>query len=142
LIQIAILTGFRERHRQMKLTDISVSQLERLIPLLKEKESLQAKLDKVNADLSRLEGGKPVAVKNGKLEVVPKTRKRRSRRRGGMQGAVLKVLGAAGAKGVKVKELAAMAKVNPASLNTWLYTAGKKISGLKKLAPGLFAYQA
>ena len=59
-----------------------------------------------------------------------------------MQGAVLKVLGAAGAKGVKVKELAAMAKVNPASLNTWLYTAGKKISGLKKLAPGLFAYHA
>jgi hypothetical protein len=40
------------------------------------------------------------------------------------------------------EELAALAKVNPGSLNTWLYTAGKKISGLKKLAPGLFAYQA
>jgi hypothetical protein len=126
----------------MKLTDISVSQLERLIPLLKEKESLQAQLDKVNADLSRLEGGEPVTVKSGKLAVAPKAGKRRSRRRGGMQGAVLKVLGAAGAKGMKVKQLASLAKVNPASLNTWLYTAGKKISGLKKLAPGLFAYQA
>jgi hypothetical protein len=126
----------------MKLTDISVSQLERLIPLLKEKESLQAQLDKVNADLGRLEKGKPVTVRNGKLAAAPKSGKRRSRRRGGMQGVVLKVLGAAGAKGMKVKELAALAKVNPGSLNTWLYTAGKKISGLKKLAPGLFAYQA
>jgi hypothetical protein len=126
----------------MKLTDISVSQLERLIPLLKEKVSLQAQLDKVNADLSRLEGGKPITVKSEKLAAAPKTGKRRSRRRGGMKGAVLKVLGTAGAKGMKVKELATMAKVNPASLNTWLYTAGKKISGLKKLAPGLFAYQA
>jgi hypothetical protein len=142
LIQVTILTGFRERHHQMKLTDISASQLERLIPLLKEKESLQAQLAKVNADLSRLEGGKPITVESGKVAAAPKRRKRRSRRRGGMQGAVLKVLGAAGAKGMKVKELAELAKVNPASLNTWLYTAGKKTSGLKKLAPGLFAYQA
>jgi phage antirepressor YoqD-like protein len=59
-----------------------------------------------------------------------------------MQAAVLKVLEVAGAKGMTVRDLAAKAKVNPSSLNTWLYTAGKKLSGLKKLSPGVFAYKS
>jgi hypothetical protein len=125
----------------MKPTDLSVAQLERIIPLLKEKESLQAQLDKVNAALSRLENDQTATAKNEALPIASKTTNRRTKRRGGLRAAVLKVLEAAGAKGMPVKELASKAKVNRGSLNTWLYTSGKKIPGLKKLAPGMFAYK-
>jgi hypothetical protein len=125
----------------MKLTDLSVAQLERFIPLLKEKESLQAQLHRVDAELSQLERGPAKSAKNESLSGVPKAIRRRSSRRGGILAAVLAVLEGAGAKGIAVKELATKAKVNPGSLNTWLYTAGKKIPGLKKLSPGVFGYK-
>jgi hypothetical protein len=125
----------------MKPTDLSVAQLERIIPLLKEKESLQTQLDKVNAALSRLENGRTATTKSEAAPIAPKTTNRRSRRRGGLRAAVLKVLETADAKGMSVKELASKAKVNRGSLNTWLYTSGKKISGLKKLSPGMFVYK-
>jgi hypothetical protein len=95
----------------------------------------------VDAELSQLERGPAKSAKNESLSGVPKAIRRRSSRRGGILAAVLAVLEGAGAKGIAVKELATKAKVNPGSLNTWLYTAGKKIPGLKKLSPGVFGYK-
>jgi hypothetical protein len=127
----------------MNLSALSLKQLEHIVGLLKEKEALQTKLDGVNRDLQRLENGNGSARSASESlndSPPPKRIKKRSRRRGGLQQAVLKALKSAGAKGLTVKQLAVQAKVKQSSLAVWLYTSGKKISGFKKVAPGVFAY--
>lgn len=127
----------------MNLSALSLKQLEHIVGLLKEKEALQAKLDDVNRDLQGLENGNASAPRGSEsLNHSPRSKriKKRSHRRGGLQDAVLKALTSAGAKGLTVKQLAAQAKVKKSSLAVWLYTRGKKISGFKKVAPGVFAY--
>ena len=127
----------------MNLSALSLKQLEHIVGLLKEKEVLQTKLDCVNRDLKRLENGSGSALSASEsLNDLPHSKriKKRSRRRGGLQQAVLKVLKSAGAKGLTVKQLAVQAKVKKSSLAVWLYTSGKKISGFKKVTPGVFAY--
>ena len=127
----------------MNLSALSLKQLEHIVGLLKEKEVLQTKLDDVNRDLQRLEDGKgsSLSATESLNDSPPSKRfKKRSRRRGGLQQAVLKVLKSAGAKGLTVKQLAVQAKVKKSSLAVWLYTSAKKISGFKKVAPGVFAY--
>jgi hypothetical protein len=127
----------------MNLSALSLKQLEHIVGLLKEKEALQAKLDEINRDLQGMENGKVSAPSASEsLNHSPRSKriKKRSRRRGGLQEAVLKVLKSAGAKGLTVKQLVAQAKVKKSSLAVWLYTSGKKISGLKKVVPGVFAY--
>ena len=127
----------------MNLSALSLKQLEHIVGLLKEKEVLQTKLDGVNRDLQRLENGSGSALSASEsLNDLPHSKriKKRSRRRGGLQQAVLKALKSAGAKGLTVKQLAVQAKVKKSSLAVWLYTSAKKISGFKKVAPGVFAY--
>ena len=127
----------------MNLSALSLKQLEHIVGLLKEKEVLQTKLDGVNRDLQRLENGSGSALSaTESLNDSPHSKriKKRSRRRGGLQQAVLKALKSAGAKGLTVKQLAVQAKVKKSSLAVWLYTSAKKISGFKKVAPGVFAY--
>ena len=127
----------------MNLSALSLKQLEHIVGLLKEKEVLQTKLDGVNRDLQRLENGSGSALSaTESLNDSPHSKriKKRSRRRGGLQQAVLKALKSAGAKGLTVKQLAVQAKVKKSSLAVWLYTSGKKVSGFKKVAPGVFAY--
>jgi hypothetical protein len=127
----------------MNLSALSLKQLEHIVGLLKEKEALQARLDEINRNLQGMENGKVSAPSASEsLNHSPRSKRinKRSRRRGGLQEAVLKVLKSAGAKGLTVKQLAAQAKVKKSSLAVWLYTSGKKISGFKKVAPGVFAY--
>ena len=127
----------------MNLSALSLKQLEHIVGLLKEKEVLQTKLDGVNRDLQRLEDGNGSALSaTESLNDSPPSKriKKHSRRRGGLQQAVLKALKSAGAKGLTVKQLAVQAKVKKSSLAVWLYTSAKKISGFKKVAPGVFAY--
>jgi hypothetical protein len=129
----------------MNLSALSLKQLEQIVGLLKEKEALQAKLNQVNRDLQGLESGKsPAPSASESLDGLPRSKriKKRFRRRGGLQGAVLKALKSAGAKGLTVNKLAAQAKVKKSSLTVWLYTSAKKIAGFKKVAPGVFAYSA
>ena len=127
----------------MNLSALSIKQLEHIVRLLKEKEALQAKLDDVNRDLQGLENCNAPAPSTSKgLDDSPRSHRigKRSRRRGGLQKAVLKALTSAGAKGLTVKQLAVQAKVKRSSLAVWLYTSGKKVVGFKKVAPGIFAY--
>jgi hypothetical protein len=127
----------------MSLFNLSVKQLEHAVELLKERENLQSKLDEVNRQLQHLENGRahiPIAQDRVNDSANSPRLSKRLRRRRKLQPSILKALNAAGAKGLSVKELAARIKTNPASLSVWLYTTGKKITGLKKVAPGIFAY--
>ena len=125
----------------MSLLNLSIKQLEQAVYLLKEREALQSRLDDVNRHLQRLENGRthiPIAQDRVKDSVNPPKQGKRRRRK--LQPSILKALSVAGAKGLSVKELAAQLKTSPASVRVWLYTTGKKVTSIKKIAPGIFAY--
>jgi len=133
----------------MALINLSSAQLTQLIGLVKEKESLQTKLDQVNAALDALEAGKapkkrgrkpgrpPGSVSKLKTGKVGKTK--RGKR---LKEPLLKALSAAGASGVTVKELAAKLKVKPGNIFSWFYTTGKKIKGINKVGEARYAYSS
>jgi len=118
----------------MALTDLSSAQLGRLVQLVKEKETLQARLDQVNRSLEALEKGEV----SGQTEDRPRVRGRRRRVR--LKEALLQCLEEAGKKGKTVKELAEKLGAKPSSVSVWFYTTGKKIKGIKKVGKAKFAY--
>ena len=121
----------------MSLSSLTSVQLHRLIQLIKEKEAIQAKLERVNRKLAALDCGK--SAEEGPA---PVKRPYRRRRRKALKDSLLEKLGAAGKEGMSVKDLAASLKANPASVSVWFYTTGKKIKGIKKIGTGRFAYSA
>jgi DNA invertase Pin-like site-specific DNA recombinase len=127
----------------MSLSNLSSAQLAHLISLVKEKEILQAKLEKVNAALQALESGKSAPKKRGRKPGRPpgSTAKVKAGKRGKrLKAPLLKALSAAGSSGITVKELAAKLKVKPGNIFSWFYTTGKKISGIKKIGEAKYAY--
>ena len=132
----------------MALFNLSSAQLAHLIGLVKEKESLQAKIDHVNAELQSLETGKALPKKRGRKPgrpagVTTKVGKvRRSKRGKRLKEPLLKALSAAGSSGVTVKELAAKLKVKPGNIFSWFYTTGKKIKGINKVGEAKYAYSS
>jgi hypothetical protein len=129
----------------MALFNLSSAQLARLIGLVKEKESLQTKLDHVIAELKSLETGKALPKKRGRKPGRPpgtknKVAKGGKRKRGKrLKAPMLKALSAAGSSGITVKELAAKLKVKPGNIFSWFYTTGRKISGIKKVGEAKYA---
>jgi hypothetical protein len=129
----------------MSLSTLSSAQLAHLIGLIKEKETLQAKLESIDAELSALESGKAVGKRRGRKPgrppgsgvKLPGGRARKSKR---LKEPLLKALSAAGAAGVKVKDLAAQLNVKPGNIFSWFYTTGKKIKGIKKVGEARYAY--
>jgi len=132
----------------MALSNLSSAQLARLIELVKEKESLQTKLDQINAELGSIETGKALPKRRGRKPGRPagvKTKVatvRRSKRGKRLKEPLLKALSAAGTSGVTVKELAAKLKVKPGNIFSWFYTTGKKIKGISKVGEAKYAYSS
>jgi hypothetical protein len=132
----------------MSLANLTSSQLGQLVELIQQKEKFQKELANVDAALQSLETGVPVPGKRGRkpgrpsgavtLESPLKTRKRGKR----LKVDLLKILDAAGAEGVTVKELAAQLKVKPDNVFSWFYTTGKKIKGIKKVGEAKYCYSA
>lgn len=115
----------------MPLSSLSSEQLQRVIQLIKEKEALQARLAELNSALNALDSGEVTAAKSGR----PRRGRRFKRKE-----AILQALQTAGKQGLSVKEVAEQLKANPSSVSVWFYTTGKKIQGLKKIAPGRYRY--
>jgi len=116
----------------MALSDLTSSQLQQLIQLVKEKEDLLKKLAAVDRSLTALDAGE---VDNGASAPT-----KRRKRRGALKEKLLAALTAAGKNGLSVKELAAKLNAKPGSVAVWFYTTGKKIKGLKKIAPARYSY--
>jgi hypothetical protein len=132
----------------MALFNLSSAQLAHLIGLVKEKESLQSKLDHINAELHALETGKAAPKKRGRKPGRPpgskgKVAKVKTSKRGKrLKEPLLKALSAAGSSGITVKELAAKLKVKPGNIFSWFYTTGKKIKGISKVGEAKYAYSS
>jgi hypothetical protein len=130
----------------MAFSNLSSAQLSRLIELVKEKESLHAKLERIDGALRSLESGK-VAGRRGrppgfKLAAKPGPKPgRRTRKRGKrLKEPLLRALRSAGSSGITVKELAAKLKVKPGNVFSWFYTTGKKIKGISKVGEARYAF--
>jgi hypothetical protein len=119
----------------MSLSSLSSTQLQHLIRLVKEKESLQTKLAQVERSLADMENGEVT-----KDEAPANKRGPRRRRRAALKDGILKKLQTAGKAGLTVSELATSLKAKPASVSVWFYTTGKKIKGIKKVGTARFAY--
>jgi predicted Rossmann fold nucleotide-binding protein DprA/Smf involved in DNA uptake len=118
----------------MAPSDLSSSQLSQLIHLIKQKEALQSQIAKINEELSSLETNEPDQPK--------KARRGRGRaHRAKTSDAILKELAKAGKAGMSVKDIAAATGAKAPSIAVWLYTAGKKVKGLRKIARGRFGYK-
>jgi hypothetical protein len=135
-------------YANMALFNLSSAQLAHLIGLVKEKESLQTKLDRVNAELHSLETGKAAPKKRGrkpgrpagsKNKMKPLKKGKTARRGKRLKEPLLKALSAAGASGITVKDLAAKLKVKPGNVFSWFYTTGKKIKGISKVGEAKYA---
>lgn len=137
----------------MALLNLSSAQLAQLIRLVKERETLQAQLDRVNSSLSALESGaaprrgrKPgrpaKAAASGRSAGRPPGRPAGSTGKRGkrLKQPLLKALKAAGSGGITVKELAAKLKVKPNNVFSWFYTTGKKVSGIKKVGEAKYSF--
>jgi hypothetical protein len=131
----------------MALSNLSSAQLAHLIELVKEKESLQTKLARVDAALLSLETGKAAPKKRGRKPGRPPGVKSAVKGKPGTRGKrlkepLLKALSAAGPSGIKVKDLAAKLKVKPGNIFSWFYTTGKKIKGISKVGEAKYAYSS
>jgi hypothetical protein len=96
----------------MSLTDLSSAQLERAVALLKEKESIQAQLERVNRSLESLGRGEIGAEKAGAVS--------KKGRPGGRRG--------------RLK--------NPENVSIWFYTTGKKVKGIQRVGKAQYAFAA
>jgi hypothetical protein len=131
----------------MAFINLSSAQLAHLIGLVKEKETLQAKLDHVNAELQALESGKAAPKKRGRKPGRPAgaknkvtiTTTKKSKRGKRLKEPLLKALKSAGSSGITVKELATKLKVKPGNVFSWFYTTGKKIKGISKVGEAKYA---
>jgi hypothetical protein len=137
----------------MALSNLSSAQLAQLIRLVKERETLQAQLDRVTSSLTALEGGeapkrrgrkpgRPAKVSSGRGPGRPPGRPAGSTGKRGkrLKQPLLKILKAAGASGITVKDLAAKLKVKPNNVFSWFYTTGKKVSGIKKVGEAKYSF--
>jgi uncharacterized protein YjcR len=129
----------------MSLSNLSSAQLARLIRLIKQKESLQAKVESIDAEITALEGGTSVPKRRGRKPGRPpgsvaKVGRKPGRKSKRLKEPLLKALAAAGASGIKVKDLATQLKVKPGNIFSWFYTTGKKIKGIKKVGEAKYAY--
>jgi hypothetical protein len=118
----------------MAFTDFTSKQLQDLLELVREKESLHARLAKIDAELEQLDGAPAARAQRGSLKQPKRTKKP-------IKEAILEELTQAGPEGLKVKEIAQRAGIKEGSTSVWLYTSGKSVAGLKKIAPGRYSYQ-
>jgi uncharacterized protein YjcR len=129
----------------MSLSNLSSAQLARLIRLIKQKETLQAKVESIDAEIEALEGGTTAPKRRGRKPGRPpgsvaKVGRKAGRKSKRLKEPLLKALSAAGSSGIKVKDLATQLKVKPGNIFSWFYTTGKKIKGIKKVGEAKYAY--
>jgi hypothetical protein len=129
----------------MSFANLSSAQLRQLIGLIHKKESLQAKLDRVDQALQGIESGGVAPKRRGRkpkagVAVAKPGRKATRGKRGKrLKEPLLAALKAAGTTGIKVKDLAAKLKVKPGNVFSWFYTTGKKVKGIKKVGEAKYA---
>ena len=134
----------------MNIPNLTSSHLQLLLDLTRRREAIAADLKKLEEKIAGLFGNHVTQPKTKgparrgrpgrKPKAEKKTKTTRTRvARGTLKEKVLGVLREAGAAGLGVGDVADKIGAKKAAVNVWFYTTGKKVAGLKKIAPGRFA---
>lgn len=111
----------------MKSNSITVQSVKSLMALAKRKDKLAKELSKIESQIAALLGGSAApAAKAPKAAPKKSGAKARRGKRGSVGKKILAALEAAGAKGVKITELAKSLGLKNANLHVWFSTTGKK----------------
>ncbi len=60
--------------------------------------------------------------------------------RGVLKAAIIELLKGAGPAGLTVKQIATEFKAKPGNLHVWFSSTGRKVKGIKKIAPATYAW--
>ncbi len=116
------------------------TQLKTLISLEEERGQLLEKLQKVTSDIRSLQNDFHQEAEGAAATAPAPTAKVAGRqRRGGLRDQVLGALSAAGAKGISVRELAALINTKPANIHSWFSSNLKRVAGLEKVGEARYA---
>jgi transposase-like protein len=131
----------------MNLTTLTVADLKDIQKLLEQRESIQAEIEKINAQLVAYEVGAvasaPVATRPARAAAAPvrlKAGKGRRAKRGALKARILELVQAAGKGGITVKDLAGKLGLNYNRVYTWFYKTGKSVPALKKVGEAEYAW--
>ena len=133
----------------MSLANPSIHSLKEMLALEEKRTDLQGQLDAINQRMSALKDsivtGSPVnAARPGIASPKGKTRGRppgsknlvQDAPRGTHRETIMAALEAAGAAGVRVKELAAAMKTKPVNIHSWFHSNLKRIPSITKITGG------
>jgi hypothetical protein len=141
----------------MSLTNITSSSLKSLIKLTERKEDLFREIEKIEAQLASLLGGKPARsagkrrgrpAKKGrpgrparpaakaKKATAAKGKEKNRAPRGTLKKKIFAALKAAGDAGVKVADLSKKIGVKNANVHVWFSSTGSKLPEIKKVGKG------
>ena len=132
----------------MNIPNLTSSHLQLLLDLTRKREAIAADLKQLEEKIAGLFGNhetlpKTSAPKRGRPGRKPKAAPPKASKtrvpRGTLKEKVLAVLKDAGGVGLRVGDVAEKIGAKKAAVNVWFYTTGKKVAGLKKIAPGRFA---
>jgi len=131
---------------------LTSSHLQLLLNLTRKREAIAADLEQIEKRISGLFGNhetqpKPATTRKGrppgrKAKGSPAKRSNTRVPRGTLKEKVLAALKAAGREGLAVRDVAEKIGAKKTAVNVWFYTTGKKVAGLKKIAPGRFALKS
>ncbi len=135
----------------MNLASLTSADFKQIARLLEQKESLQAQVAKIDAELAKIDSGEPAAPAQGRLgrklgrpakakpaEAKPAKLKRAAR--GSVKTAIIEVLKGAGESGIAVKDIAAKLGTKYNGVFTWFYNTGSKIKEIKKVGPAKYRW--
>jgi len=154
----------------MELNHLTPTTLSELIRIAEEKQTLLAKIEKIDASMETLIKNNSVAAASTKpakpaklprkaatvaakaapapvapapaTEAAPKVAAPARAKRGALKEGILAALASAGSEGLSVGELSAKLGVEAANIHVWFSTTGKKLSEITKVAAGRYALAA
>ena len=125
----------------MNLTTLTTSQFKQIISLMKQKEDVEARLAKLNAQLAAFEGGTPTKSKSAAAKTGRKAGQKTARApRGALKAEIVNALKAAGKNGLSVGELAKKMGVTGARMFNWFYATGKTVPQIKPAGKARYAW--
>ena len=130
----------------VNLTQLTSADLKQIVKLLEQKETLQSRVAKIDAELAAYEGdqtAKAVKAKTGRKprrQGQAKPAGAKPVKRGALKTAIVELLRGAGKSGLTVKELAGKLGLGYKGVFAWFYKTGANIKEIKKAGPGKYAW--
>ncbi len=123
-------------------TSISSATLRKMIKLSKRKEKLMSRIQEIDRQMAGIEREVEAraSIRTPKRANVTTQKAFRSKpnRRGALKAKILGALRGAGQRGLTIRQLSEKLGVKSANLYVWFADTGRKVRGLKKIAPAKY----